>query len=99
MDERQQRIYTFMNAGQQRAGSAWRVASSQPSWVARAAAVAFLLVVLVPLLLLFSLAVLAALAVFGVLAGANWLMNTMRSALPSHDGRENVRVIQKHDSR
>ena len=65
--------------------------------VARAAAVAFLVVVGLPILVLVLLAITAAVVVFGVLAGIDALMRAVRGPRRVEDGRENVRVIERRD--
>ena len=89
------RISTFSGSGAQRAAAAWQTAASQPSWVARAALLVFLIVVGLPLLALFLVALFLATIVFAVLAGVNFVLLKIRGILPRNDGRENVRVIQR----
>ena len=89
------RISTFSGNGAHRAAAAWQTAASQPSWVARAALVVFLIVIGLPLMLLFLLALLLAVIVFTALAGVNFIIAKVRGILPRSDGRENVRVIQR----
>lgn len=91
---------TFViNAGPRPASSAWRMASKQPGWVSRIAAIAFLLIIGLPILLLVGLAILAAVVVFFVLALVNLVMNIVggwfRGMGPRRDGRENVKVIRR----
>jgi len=71
------------------------MAMNQPGWVWRSALGVVALVVLLPLLLLVFLALLAGAIVFGMLAAVTMLVERVRGRLPRHDGRENVRVIER----
>lgn len=92
-----QRIYEMFGAGPRGAQRVWAQAARQPSWVTRIAFLVFLLVVALPLLLLFLVALVLATIVFSVLAllAAGW--RRFRGVLPRHDGRENVRVVQRRN--
>jgi len=64
-------IQRFMVRSAQRAAAWVRKVRSQPGWVMRAAATAFLIVIAVPIVLLVMFALLVGIAVFAVLATAN----------------------------
>lgn len=74
-----------------------RFAAAQPNWLTRAVVWTFLLVVGLPILLLLALAVIASMLVFFVLFSINAVLRRISGAIPQHDGRENVRVIQRLD--
>ncbi|MHC4427695.1 MAG: hypothetical protein ACYS0D_03715 [Planctomycetota bacterium] len=98
------RIQVLGQEGRERVMRGYRWASSRPSWVARAAAVAFLIVVGLPILVLVLLAIVAAAVVFGVLAATDALLRAVRGPRRVEDGRENVRVRrfparEPHDTR
>ena len=77
----------------------------RPSWVAQAAFLAAVLVVVVPILLLFGAAVAIGLVVFLTLALFVWIVEAVRDIWHrltsgatgrwSSDGRRNVRVIRR----
>ncbi len=76
--------------------SAFRFAARQPSWVARVALFAGLLVFLAVVALLVIPAVVIAVAVFialALFARVRALINRMRSPNGALDGRRNVRVV------
>ena len=85
------RFARIATEGSQRAGTAWRTISAQPSWITRATIVAFIIVIGVLLLA----ALLAASVVFAVLYCVNQIIGLFRGLLPRGDGRENVRVIRR----
>ena len=91
----------FINMAQQssqRAGRAWQTLRAQPSWVTKAAAIAFVLVIGIPLAILLLVALVVATMVFALLWAVNRVLNLLGGALPRRDGRQNVRVIQtRHD--
>ena len=91
----------FINMAQQssqRAGRAWQTVRAQPSWVTKAAVIAFVLVIGIPLAILLFVALVVATIVFTVLWAINRVLNLVGGALPRGDGRQNVRVIQtRHD--
>ncbi len=103
MDEElsmQERVVFIRNLGQGRdqwvRGVRW--ASSQPSWVARAALLTFLVVVGLPLAMLFLLAFFAAMVVFGGLALGHIAVAGVRGLFGRDaEGRENVKVIRRLD--
>ena len=81
-------------------------AASAPGWVparpsraAQLALITFLVIVGLPLAILIGMAVAAAALVFSglTLLGAAW--RRLGSGLPGGDGRSNVRVIQRDDTR
>ena len=78
-----------------RVGTTWQTIQRQPSWILRAVAIVFFLVILLPILLLLLLAFLAAFALFAVLAAANRVIGVFRPRERFDDGRENVRVIRR----
>lgn len=78
--------------------SAFRFAVRQPSWVARAALLAGVVVFLAVLAILIVPAVIIAVAVFilmALIARVRALFNRMRSPNGALDGRRNVRVITR----
>jgi hypothetical protein len=91
------RVRVLGQEGRERVMRGYRWAATRPGWVARAAALAFLIVVGLPILALVFLAILAAAVVFGVLAGADALLRALRGPKRVEDGRENVRVIDRRD--
>lgn len=95
--ERLVQVRVFGDRQRQRLAGGYRWAASQPSWIARAALLAFLVVVGLPLLLLFALAFLAALVVFGGLALLNAAVAKVRGLFGPGEGRSNVRVIRRRD--
>ena len=64
---------------------------------ARLALITFLLIVGLPLAILLGMAVAAAALVFGGLSLLGAARRRLGSVLPGHDGRSNVRVIQRDD--
>lgn len=90
------RISNFTDSGAHGASHVWQTVSSQPSWIARAAIVTFLIVIGLPILLLLLLALFLAATVFAVLAAIYRLSPWVRGALPRSDGRENVVVRRLH---
>ena len=70
---------------------------SQPSWITRAATMAFVIVIAIPIILLVMFALLVGVFVFAVLAALNLLLTRISPRLPRRDGRENVRVIRRLD--
>ncbi len=69
----------------------------RPSWAARLALITFLVIVGLPLAILVGMAVAAAALVFGGLSLLGAARRRLGSVLPGHDGRSNVRVIQRDD--
>lgn len=78
----------------------------QPSWVARTAFIAAVLVVVIPLLMLFTAALFVGIVLFilfGLIAGVigvvarlvSFLTPAQGGPLESSDGRENVRVLHR----
>ncbi len=94
-----QRAFRFQvfNPGRERVASGYRWATTRPSWVARAAALAFLVVVGLPILVLVIVALLAAAMVYGVLALADAALRGFRGQPRVESGRQNVRVIERKD--
>ncbi len=92
------RVTQFAVSSFDRAGGTFRFAARQPSWIARATLIAFLLVIGAPILLVLLLALLVGVVVFGVLAGVNRVVTGVRGVMPRDDGRENVRVIQRSNT-
>ncbi len=91
------RITNARSAGQQRAAAAWQAINRQPSWLVKAVALVFVLVIGLPILLLAILAFLIATLFFTILWGVNRLVLAVKGRLPVRDGRENVRVIRRTD--
>ena len=90
------RITSTASRGAQRAGAAWSSVDAGPSvWVARAASIAFTLVIGLPLLALLLLALLVATVVFALLWMVNRVLLVFRPRRPDTEGRENVRVIRR----
>ena len=89
------RFQVFGPASRERLARGYRWAHGRPSWVARATALTFLVVVGLPILLLVALAGLAAALVFGVLALAEAGLRALRGGAGGEGGRENVRVIRR----
>ncbi len=89
------RIQVLGSRHRDRVARGYRWALAQPSWIARVALLAFLLVVGVPIMLLVGLAVLAAVIVFAGLALLHTVINRMRGLPAAGDGRDNVRVIRR----
>lgn len=81
-------------AARDRVAEGWRVASSQPNWLVRTAAIVFLAVVIVPLLLLVGLVALGAVVFLAGLALVKRAVVRMRQRVRG-DGRSNVRVIER----
>lgn len=90
------RFSNFATDSAGRAASTYRYVSQQPSWVVRAALWAFIIVIGLPILLLLLLAMTLAVIVFGTLALINAVLVRIRGGLPRHDGRSNVRVIDRN---
>jgi amino acid transporter len=89
------RISTFANTAGGRASAAFRAMQAQPAWITRFALLTMFIIIALPILLLVLLAIVASVVVFGTLAIVNILLRKIRSIIPQHDGRENVRVIQR----
>jgi hypothetical protein len=88
-------IRDFGQQQRERWARGYRWASSQPSWVARASLLAFMIVVGLPMAILFMLALLAAIVVFGTLAIGHLVLAKVRALFSGDrdtEGRENVRV-------
>lgn len=84
--------------GTRRVSAAWQSVNRQPSWIVRAALLAFFLVVAVPFLLLLLFALLAATVLFMFLWAGNAILGAFRGVLPSNrEGRKNVRVIERRE--
>jgi predicted PurR-regulated permease PerM len=92
-----QRFIYIAQRGSQHAGEAWQTVNRQPSWVVKAAALAFILVIGLPILFLVLLAMFVAVTLFFALAAVHKLIAGVRGVLPQRDGRKNVRVIQRAD--
>ena len=93
--DRVMRVQVIGPAGRERVARSYQWAATQPSWIARAAAMAFLIVVGLPILLLVGLAVLIAVVVFGTLALVNSGLRALRNRPHGDDGRKNVIVRRK----
>jgi len=91
------RIAQYANQGQQRATAAWQRINTQPSWIVKATALAFILVVGVPIVLLILLALVVASVLFAILWGVNQIILGFKGFLPEREGRKNVRVIRRID--
>jgi len=89
------RMTSFTTETTERAAGVYRTVNRQPSWIVRAALTVFLLVICLPVILLITVAFLLALLVFGVLSLINAAANRFRSPRSAHDGRSNVRVIDR----
>ncbi|MBM44152.1 MAG: hypothetical protein CMJ36_03945 [Phycisphaerae bacterium] len=84
-----------MSPGSARAAEAFRRINQQPSWVMKAAALAFLIVFGLPILLLLVLAAIAASVVFAILGLFNALVGGAKSRRGPEAKRRNVRVINR----
>ena len=91
-----QQFSQYASKGQARVVETWRLAARQPSWVTRAAIVAFILIFALPILLLAMVAIIAAAAVFLALTGIYVLYARARGLFVG-DGRKNVRVIVRRE--
>ncbi len=76
-------------------GAAWRAMRGQPTWIARACTVAFVLIVGLPLALLVMVAVLVTAVLFAVLWSVHRVLGWTRKLFGPGHGRENVRVIRR----
>ena len=92
---RASRIAFRVREGSTHVTEAWQSLERQPSWIVKAVAFAFLLVIAVPIIALVLLAVVVAVVLFTVLWCVNAIAGVFRRGLPRDDGRENVRVIRR----
>jgi hypothetical protein len=89
------RISQAAEEGSHRAGSAWRMVRSQPSWIHRWVATLFLLVLALPIVLIALLALFGAALLFIILVIVNTILRAFRNVMPRRDGRKNVKVIER----